>query len=127
MNYLLGKQRPTVKDIEDYVVIRVAPQWKQLGRQLKIDHHLLNIIQHDHGSDCVECCSRMLDEWLQNNTHDNTTWELLLNAIDTLYNDKTGITKCMGINFITIYKCCAENNILKPGMYWLQASMHLVS
>ena len=51
-----------------------APQWIQLGKQLGIGQYLLNIIQHDHGRDCVECCSRMLDTWLQENTHDNLIW-----------------------------------------------------
>ena len=88
--YLLGKERPTAKDIEDNVVIRCAPYWKQLGRHLKIDQCLLNIIQHDHGSDCVRCCSRMLEEWLQQNTYENATWEILIDAIDTLFNGITG-------------------------------------
>ena len=93
--YLLEKKRPTAKDIEDNVVIRCAPQWKQLGKHLNIDQCLLNIIQHDHGSDCVQCCSRMLEEWLQQNTNENSTWEVLIDAIDTLFNGTTGMTKCI--------------------------------
>ena len=81
-----------MKDIEDHVVIRWAPQWKQLGRQLKIDQKLINIIQYDHGNNCVECCSRMLEIWLEQNTRDNATWEVLINAIDNLPPmDFTGI------------------------------------
>ena len=86
-----------MKDIENHVVTRWTPQWKQLGRQLNIDQHLLNIIQHDHGNDCVQCCSRMLEDWLEQNTHDNTTWEILINAIDRIPNNTTslGMTKCI--------------------------------
>ena len=82
-----------MQDLENYVVTRWAPQWMQLGVQLNVDQHVLNIIQHDHGNDCVECCSRMLDTWLQQNTCDNTTWEILINAIDRLPHDLTGMYK----------------------------------
>ena len=73
-----------MKDIENHVVMRWAPQWKQLAIQLNIDQCLINIIQHDHGKDCVECCSRMLSMWLEQNTHDNATWETLIEATDNL-------------------------------------------
>ena len=83
----VGKERPQMKDLENHVITRYAPQWIQLGKQLSINQCLLNIIRHDHGRDCVECCSRMLDAWLQENTHDNVTWDILINAIDRLPND----------------------------------------
>ena len=67
-----------------------APLWEQLGRQLNLDQHLLNIIRHDYKSNCVECCSRMLEAWLEQNTHDKTTWEVLINAIDQLPINLTG-------------------------------------
>ena len=79
-----------MKDINDYVVPRYAPRWKQLGRQLNIDQNLINILQHDHGGDCVECCTRMLEAWLEQNTLDNATWETLFYAIDNLPIDLTG-------------------------------------
>ena len=84
-----------MKDIENYVVTRCAPQWKWLGRQLNMDKHLINIIQHDHGKDCVECCSRMLEAWLEQNTCDNATWEILLNAVHNLQIDLTSLSKCV--------------------------------
>ena len=34
---LLGKEKPLMKDVEDYVVIKLASQWKELGNQLNID------------------------------------------------------------------------------------------
>ena len=80
----LEKQKPEMKDIEDHVVTRLATQWRQLGKQLNIDQNLLDILQHDYPNDCEECCSRMLDAWLQWNTHANTTWGILIDAIDRL-------------------------------------------
>ena len=79
-----------MKDINDYVVTKWASRWKQLGRQLSIDQNFISILQHDHGNDCVECCSRMLEAWLEQNIHDNATWEILIYAIDNLPIDLTG-------------------------------------
>jgi len=73
-----------MKDVEDYVVIKLATQWRELGNQLNIDENSLDILQKDYPNDCKKCCSKMLDDWLQQNTQGNTTWEILLNAIDKL-------------------------------------------
>ena len=73
-----------MRDINDHVVTRWAPQWIQLAKQLNINQEYINIIQHDHGNDCEGCCSRMLEAWLDRNTHDIATWEILINAIDQL-------------------------------------------
>ena len=97
---IIGKEKPTMRDTENHVVTKWAPQWKQLGRQLNVDQSLINIIQHDHGNDCVECCSRMLEAWLEQNTHDTTTWETLIKAIDNLPIDLKG-SYCVGFAQLT--------------------------
>ena len=79
-----------MKDINDYVVTRYAPQWKQLGRQLNINDSI-KVIQHDCGNDCMECCTRMLEAWLEQNVYDDATWETLIYAIDNLPIDLTGV------------------------------------
>ena len=81
---LLGKEKPQMKDIEDHVVAAVATQWRQLGNQLKVNQNSLDILQHDYPNNCKECCSRMLADWLDQNTHENTTWEILIDAIHRL-------------------------------------------
>ena len=73
-----------MKDIEDHVVPRFATLWKQLGSILNIDQNSMDILQYNHPNDCEECCSRMLDAWLQQNTQENKTWEILISAIDEL-------------------------------------------
>ena len=80
-----------MKDINNYVITGYAPQWKQLGRLLNIDQNSISILQHDHGNDCVECCTRMLETWLEQNTYDDATWEILIFAIDNLPIDLTGM------------------------------------
>ena len=80
-----------MKDINDFVVTKWAPQWKQLGRQLKINQDSINVIQQDCGNDCIECCTRMLETWLEQNVYDDATWEILICAIDNLPIDLTGV------------------------------------
>ena len=82
-----------MKDIEDHVVMRWAPQWKQLAIQLNINQCLINIIQHDHGKDCIECCTRMLGMWLEQSTHDIATWDTLIEATENVPIDLTGLCK----------------------------------
>ena len=81
-----------MKDVEDHVVPRLAIQWRQLGHQLNIDENSLDILQHNYPNNCEECCSRMLVDWLDQNTHENTTWEILIDAIHRL---PTGTYKIM--------------------------------
>ena len=73
-----------MKDLEEHVVTRLATQWRQLGYLLNIDQNSLDILQHDYPNDCKVCCSKMLDDWLQENTKEITTWEILINAIDRM-------------------------------------------
>ena len=111
-----------IKDIENYIATTLATQWRKLGEQLNIDQSSLAILQHNYPNDCEECCNRMLADWLEQNTHENTTWEILINAIDRL---PTGI-KSIIIRYIygsTVFsriftsklwlqKVCLKNNII---------------
>ena len=80
-----------MKDINDHVVTKWAPQWKQLGRLLNIDEDLINIIQHDHSKSCEECCTRMFEAWLEQKTLEDVTWETLIKAINNLPIDLTSV------------------------------------
>ncbi|XP_065900317.1 uncharacterized protein [Dysidea avara] len=79
-----GGGRPQLKDIDNLVVPSWAPQWRQLGRQLDIADHLMNIIEHDHHNDCETCCSKMLSNWLSENESSNISWDVIFNALDNL-------------------------------------------
>ena len=83
-----------MKDIENHVVVRWAPQWRELGRQLNIADHLMSIIEHDNHNDCEACCSKMLSNWLEQNTFDNATWDVLIDALAKLPENLTGIISC---------------------------------
>ncbi|XP_065898548.1 uncharacterized protein [Dysidea avara] len=86
-----GGGRPRLKDIDNHVVPRWAPQWRQLGRQLNIADHLMNIIGHDHHNDCETCCSKMLSNWLEQNTSNNVNWDILIDALGKFPDDLTGV------------------------------------
>ena len=77
--YILGNERPQLKDIENSVVIKCAPNWKQLGRNLNISEDLLNIIEKNYPR-CEDCCSQMLNDWLDSET--DASWGILLTAVD---------------------------------------------
>ena len=73
-----------MRDIENHVVTRFAAQWRQLGSILNIDENSMDILQYDYPDDCKKCCSRMFEDWLDENTQEHKTWEILINALDKL-------------------------------------------
>lgn len=83
----LEKEKPVLDEMTDHVVPKWATSWKELGMQLSIDEQLLQNIAKDNAHDCKECCSKMLNEWLDMNT--NASWGILINALDKLTMDKT--------------------------------------
>ena len=85
MSYTLGNEKPQLKDIDNFVVIKCATYWKQLGKNLGVHEDLLKIIADDNEHDCESCCSKMLIEWLDSNP--NASWKILLNAIDKTQNE----------------------------------------
>ena len=75
-----GKNKPQIKDIQNYVVPKWGSNWRQLGTQLNIDQNLMDIIEHDHPNDCVRCCSKMFSKWLDMNP--SASWEDIDAAMD---------------------------------------------
>ena len=75
-----GREKPKIKDIQNYVVTRWASKWRQLGKQLNIDQSLLDIIEKDHLNDCKLCCTKMFSTWLQ--TNPTVCWEDITTAMD---------------------------------------------
>ena len=77
-----GKKTPTLIDICNKVVPFWASKWRQLGVQLKITNHMMDIIEHDYRNDCERCCTEMLTKWLD---YDYTaSWGDLITAVDNL-------------------------------------------
>ena len=80
-----GKEKPNLKDIDNYVVPKWASKWRQLGTQLHIAEYLMDNIEHDHPSDCESCCSMMFSMWLDSNPA--ASWEDIIAAVDNLFTN----------------------------------------
>jgi len=64
------------------VAVKYATNWKQLGKNLNVQDEILKIIEKDYGPECEECCSRMLNQWIE--VTPNATWGMLLEAVDKI-------------------------------------------
>ena len=89
MYIITGVQKPLMKDIDSYVVLRWASKWKELARQLNIEEYLIRNIEHDYPSDCIKCCGKMLSDWLEQSKH--PTWEKLISVLDQVPESLAGL------------------------------------
>ena len=92
---ITGNKRPQLKDINDYVVIKCAANWEQLGKNLNINECLLSNIKKDCPR-CEDCCSQMLNDWLDSTP--NASWGMLLNAIDKVQSTLTNAVENLAEN-----------------------------
>ncbi|XP_065886204.1 uncharacterized protein [Dysidea avara] len=82
--HIHASTRPTMKDLNKYIIPLVATKWYDLGLDL-LDakhEHLLDIIEGDYKYDTQCCCRKMFSEWLR--TTDTPTWDQLIVAIRTI-------------------------------------------
>ena len=69
--------------IQRLVIPSYAKYWKQIGTELQLDDHSLDIIEVNYSPypRKVElCCREMITQWLA--VYTTATWMKLLNAID---------------------------------------------
>lgn len=81
----LLSQKPTLKDLYEKVVLRVAGNWDKLGLQLDIEHYVLEAIKTPHGSK-VDFCLNMLAQWLDGKRDCGKlpkTWSSVLEAVES--------------------------------------------
>ena len=60
----LGKEKPTIGDIQNHVVSCWALKWRDLGTELNID---LEIFEHGHPNNSKGCCIEVFSKWLDIN------------------------------------------------------------
>ena len=56
--------KPTMQDLERFVVSRAASEWELLARSLKVHERVISIVQRDHYYSCEEACREILNRWL---------------------------------------------------------------
>ena len=82
MYIIIGGDRPLVKDLHRHVLTNVAEKWDDLGYQLLVrpyQENLVNIIRKDYPNNSIDCCKRVLKEWLD--TTEDATWDQLISAL----------------------------------------------
>ena len=82
---MIGNKTPELSDLCKNVIPIYAARWRDLGTELKIPNHHLDIIQTNnanHPSHSERCCREMLVRWMQ--ITPKPTWNELQKAIDDL-------------------------------------------
>ena len=107
-----GNDRPSLKDLYDFVVIHITDRWRDLGVQLlrSDQENVLNIIAADHPND-VSRCKCVLEKWL--NTTEDATWDQLIGALRSPAIQLDYLAGCVEQMIIT--KC--ENEIGRTVCY----------
>ena len=75
----IGNDKPSMRDLNDYVVMNVATKWKHVGIQLLQSDQEIDAIAADHLHDVVYCCKFILLKWLE--TTPDATWNQLIKAL----------------------------------------------
>ena len=79
-----------MRHIDSHVIKKLSSKWKELGSQLNIGEHLIKSIESDYRNDNERCYRTMLHKWLEGPAH-TTTWEILIDAVDKVSDDPTGL------------------------------------
>ena len=65
-------------DLANQVIPQVCPMWDDIGRQLKLNIATLNEIRANCHGDVRQCCSRMFEVWLKQDTE--ASWITVMSA-----------------------------------------------
>ena len=80
---MLGCDSPSLKDLYEHVVPKVADKWRDIGVQLLdptlINDRVLDVIEADHPHSVEKCCKRVFEKWLS--TKEDASWNRLIEAI----------------------------------------------
>ena len=79
----IGSDRPSLRDLCNHVVNKVAHRWRVLGIELlRSDlENELNIIAENHPHDVATCCQCVLEKWLATTSARDATWNEVLKAL----------------------------------------------
>jgi len=79
--FLLGSNRPALRDLDNFVVPRASPKWYSLGLQLfdPRDEGVLNSMRSETNKRPEEHCRKVFNHWLQ--TKRNATWNKLIKCL----------------------------------------------
>ena len=80
---MVGSDRPTMRDLSNFVVPYVGSKWYMLSFQL-LDPQYTETMQSlkKDNRNVEECCMEMLNEWLRTEPK-NATWKRLIEALNS--------------------------------------------
>ena len=87
--------KPTMRDLNRYVVRKYATDWYDIGIELGLMLDVLNLVKKDHPQESVTCFQQTLDKWLNLNT-DDATWKTLEVALTNVNRTKLGLDPVYG-------------------------------
>ena len=80
---------PTMKNLNHYVTKKYAADWRDIGIELDLPLHTLDIISKNNQHECVACFQSTLDNWLKSTT--DATWRMLEVAITNVTRQRLGL------------------------------------
>ena len=82
---LLQILEPTMKHLHQLVIPNVAAEWKTVADYLEFTLPLIKIIEEQHRSDPVKCCTELFRQWLSSDYGVGPkTWSTLIVALKEL-------------------------------------------
>ena len=83
------KERPTMKDLNRYVIKKYNSSWKDIGMELGLEFCVLKTIANDNPLDGAACLSETLNKWLNLNT--DATWKAVEIALTNVNRINHGL------------------------------------
>ena len=63
-------------------IFSVRNKWYDIGLELNIPYHTLNVIEKDCPNNCADCLRKMLENWLTR-TYPGPSWSGLVDALSS--------------------------------------------
>ena len=78
-----------MRDIRRYVIRKYDADWKDVGRELNLNHERLTVIEANHSFNNAESFYSMINKWIS--TDYNPTWKALEVALTNVNRGKLGL------------------------------------
>ena len=81
LGFNLGHKKPTIRQLQKFVIQKVASKYYELGIELYKDSDVnhLDAIKKASATDLTRGCTEMFNFWLQ--TYEDATWDRLIRAL----------------------------------------------
>ena len=79
--------KPTLQDLERFVVRQAASKWELLARSLGVQESLVSIVKRDKYYSCEEACREILKRWLNGERYTGGTvrsWQSIMTALEEI-------------------------------------------